>query len=106
MLCVAMTLAAILLGVGVHPLRAAEKADAGLRAGFAETDITPIVGAQPVYMAGFGQNRKATKVHDPLKARAIVLTHADRKLAIVSVDVVGFFNPNVIRVREQLPGFT
>ena len=56
------TLAAILPGVGVHPLRAAEKSNAGLRAGFAETDITPTVGANPVYMAGFGQNRKATRV--------------------------------------------
>ena len=68
--------------------RAAEKSNAGLRAGFAETDITPTVGANPVYMAGFGQNRKATRVHDSLKARAIVLQHAGRKLAIVAVDVV------------------
>src|SRR5436190_11271115 len=104
--CFAVALAAILPGVGVHPLRAAEKSNAGLRAGFAETDITPTVGANPVYMAGFGQNRKATRVHDSLKARAIVLQHAGRKLAIVAVDVVGFFNPNVLRVREQLPGFT
>jgi hypothetical protein len=57
-------------------------------------------------MAGFGQNRKATAVHDPLKARAVVLRHGDRKVAIVALDLVGFFRPNVVRVRDRLPGFT
>src|SRR5262249_40938164 len=70
------------------------------------TDITPKVGDKPVYMAGFGQDRKATKVHDPLMARAIVLRAGERKVALVSIDVVGFFHPNVERVRKQLPGFT
>jgi hypothetical protein len=83
-----------------------ESASADLKAGFAEVDITPEVGgAQPVYMAGFGQNRKATKVHDPLFARAVVLEHDGRKVALASVDLVGFFNPNVLRVRQALPGF-
>ena len=39
-------------------------------------------------MAGFGQNRKATGIHDPLKARAVVLQHADRKLAIIDGRIV------------------
>jgi hypothetical protein len=77
-----------------------------LQAGFGEADITPKVGDKPVYMAGFGQNRKATGVHDPLKARAIVLKHGEKKLAIASIDVVGFFHPNVTNVRKRLPGFT
>jgi hypothetical protein len=78
-----------------------------LHAGFAETDITPTVdGKKPVYIAGFGQNRKATGVHDPLKARAVVLRHAKERLALVSIDLVGFFHENVTHVREQLPGFT
>lgn len=83
-----------------------DAAEAPLQAGFAEADITPQLGAKPVYMAGFGTNRKATKVNDPLKARAIVLKHGDQKLAIVSVDVVGLFNDSVERVRQALPGFT
>src|SRR5262249_6232665 len=84
-----------------------QTADApALHAGFAETDITPKLGAKPVYMAGFGQNRKATKVHDPLMARAVVLKHGTQKVAMVSVDLVGFFYPNVVSVRKQLPGFT
>src|SRR5262249_27638947 len=48
-------------------LRAAPAGDE-LQAGFAETDITPDVKNKTVYMAGFGHNRKATGVHDPLKA--------------------------------------
>jgi hypothetical protein len=77
-----------------------------LQVGFGETDITPEVGGKPVYMAGFGQNRKATGVHDPLRARAVVLQHGDRKVALVALDLVGFFLPNVVPVRERLPGFT
>src|SRR5207248_1244676 len=40
--------------------RAEPLAELPLLAGFAEADITPKLGANPVYMAGFGQNRKAT----------------------------------------------
>jgi hypothetical protein len=76
-----------------------------LEVGFGEADISPKVGDRPVYMAGFGQNRKATKVHDPLFARAVVLKDGKKKLALVAVDLVGFFNANVVNVRKQLPGF-
>src|SRR5207247_763769 len=55
--------------------------------------------------AGFGHNRKATKVHDPLFARAVVLRDRKRKIALASVDVVGFFHPSVVNVRKDLPGF-
>jgi hypothetical protein len=85
---------------------AAEPAKDTVHVGFAETDITPKLDGKPVYMAGFGQNRVATSIHDPLKARAIALRGGDRKVALVSIDVVGFFHPNVQRVRKQLPGFT
>jgi hypothetical protein len=78
----------------------------GLEAGFAETDITPRVQEKTVYLAGFGQNRKATGVHDPLMARAVVLRHGKEKIAIVSIDLVGFFHPNIENVRKRLPGFS
>src|SRR5215472_8177566 len=77
------------------------KAKAKLEVGFGEADITPKLGKEPVYMAGFGQNRKATKVHDPLFARAVVLRDGKRKIALASVDVVGFFHPNVVNVRKS-----
>src|SRR5262245_41165164 len=79
-----------------------------LRVGFGALDITPKVGDKhkPVFLAGFGHNRKATGVPDPLMARAIVFQEADKKIAIVSVDVVGLFHDFVERVRKRLPGFT
>jgi hypothetical protein len=85
----------------------AAPAETPLQVGFAEADITPKVGEKekPVYMAGFGQNRVATGVHDSLMARVVVLKDGDRKIAIISVDLVGFFQPNVMRIREQLEGF-
>ena len=76
-----------------------------LEAGFGEVDITPAIGRKPVYLAGFGQNRKATKVHDPITARAVVLGHGKDRVALVSADVVGLFLPSVERVRAKLPGF-
>jgi hypothetical protein len=84
----------------------AQGAELPLQAGFAETDITPKVAKdKPVYMAGFGHDRKATAVHDPLKARAIVLKHDKTKIALVSVDLIGLFNASVARARAGLPGF-
>jgi hypothetical protein len=73
--------------------------------GFSEVDLTPEVGKKPVFLAGFGQNRKATKVHDPITARAVVMADGDEKIALVSVDVVGLFLPSVVRVREKVTGF-
>lgn len=82
------------------------RADDVLNAGFAEADVTPTIGPdRPVYMAGFGHNRKATGVHDRLKARAVVFKNGSTKIALVCVDLVGFFLPNLEHVRGQLPGF-
>jgi Neutral/alkaline non-lysosomal ceramidase, N-terminal len=98
-----LTLLFLVAGVVGVPAGAAEMPT--LHVGIAETDITPELDRKPVYMAGFGQNRIATGVHDPLRARAIVLREAEKKLALVSLDVVGFFLENVENIRRQLPGF-
>ena len=76
-----------------------------LHVGFGETNVTPDPAKNAVYLAGFGKNRKATKIHDPLMARAVVMKHDAKKIAIVSVDVVGLFNDVAQSVRKQLPGF-
>ena len=76
-----------------------------LRVGFGAVDVTPDVNAKPVYIAGYGKNRIAKGVHDPLMARAIVLADGDRKIAIAAVDVVGLSYSVAERIRKRLPGF-
>lgn len=95
-----VALAALVLLVLARVVAAAE-----LSVGFGEADVSPEFGKKPVYLAGFGQDRPATKLHDPIMARAVVLADGDAKIALVAVDVVGLFLPSVERVREKLPGF-
>ena len=79
---------------------------AALHVGMAETDITPRVDAESrVWIAGYGQGRKATAVHDPLLARAVVFSDGQRKVAMVCADVVGVMRPTVQRIRAKLAGF-
>jgi hypothetical protein len=73
--------------------------------GFGKADITPDLARHTVWMAGYGNNRKATGVHDPLWARAVVLREGANKLALVSVDLVGLQRPAVMKVRDRLPGY-
>lgn len=42
-----------------------------------------------IFLAGFGSNRMALGCHDDIWARALVLEAGDRKVAMVSVDLVG-----------------
>jgi hypothetical protein len=75
----------------------------GLSAGFGEKDVSPKLGDKPVYIAGFGHNRIAKKIHDPLMARAVVLSDGKTTAAFVCVDVVGLFHEFAARVRKRLP---
>jgi len=43
-----------------------------------------------IYLAGFGHNRMATGMHDDLWARALVLESGTTKIAIVSLDLIGY----------------
>lgn len=45
-----------------------------------------------IYLAGFGNNRPATGKHDDLWARALVLEYETTKIAIVSIDVIGYYS--------------
>jgi len=81
------------------------RADEPLAVGFAQHDITPDPVARTVWMAGFGQGRKATAVHDPIGARAVVLQAGGKSIALVSVDLIGLFHDSVERIRKQLDGF-
>jgi hypothetical protein len=80
-------------------------AEVPLRVGFGKADVSPKLGDKPVYVAGFGYDRKATALHDPIMASAVVLAHGDDTIALVCVDVVGLFPATVEAVRKQLPDF-
>ena len=92
--------ALLLLLLFAFPLSAGE-----FSVGFADVDLTPELGKRPVFIAGFGQNRRAAKVHDTITARAVVLADGDTKIVLVSVDVVGLFLPTVEKIRAKLTGF-
>jgi neutral ceramidase len=56
-----------------------------LRDGAASVDITPPVGTP---MAGYYAERLSKGVHDPLRAKAIVLEHGGKKAALVALDLI------------------
>lgn len=45
-----------------------------------------------IFLAGFGNNRPATGKHDDLYARAIVIEHGTTRIAIVAIDVIGYYS--------------
>ncbi len=74
--------------------------------GFGEIDITPeLRDDQPVWLAGYSHGRKATGIHDPLMARCVVLRDGARKIALVSVDLIGLQYTETTRIRAALPDF-
>jgi len=58
----------------------------------------------PTYMAGFGTNRVALGVHDPLWARAIHLRKGSHSVTLVACDVVGLLHGRVLSLAGGSPG--
>jgi len=77
-----------------------------LRAGAAQSVITPELKGHAVYLAGFGHNRLATGVHDDLYARCLALGIAKQKLVICSVDLIGLFYDDVLTIRRTFQQLT
>lgn len=72
----------------------------GLRVGVAKVDITPKL---PVLMAGYESRKELSKgVHDPLSARALVFENQGKRVAIVSVESLGFYNATAAPLREAI----
>ncbi|MEW4561875.1 hypothetical protein AB1K70_05075 [Bremerella sp. JC770] len=98
-----VTLAILLLGLGnslLGPVLLAES----LHFSIASAEITPDVDApRPVWMAGYYPGRAATTVHDPLYARGMLLSDGQTKIAIVSLDLIGWSYPSTLSIRERLP---
>ncbi len=53
-------------------------------------------------MAGFAQGRNATGVHDDLFARALVLEAGEASIALVALDLIGFFHDDVVLIRKEI----
>ena len=86
--------------------------DSNIRAGAAKVIITPGTTAEgapeyedhtPVFMAGFDVGRAATGVHDDLFARAAVLDIGGTRVALVTLDLVGYMVEEVQDIRYLLP---
>ena len=78
-----------------------------LQIGYSQGVITPSL-ERPVFLAGFGQNRRAQTVHDDLFVRALALKDEDTTLVLAALDLIGFFRPDVLdvtrRVQANAPG--
>lgn len=61
-----------------------------LNIGYAQTDITPSLPGK-VFLAGFGTNRLAKSVHDPLFGRVLVIKNESACIAWISLDLLGLF---------------
>ncbi|MFP4502782.1 MAG: neutral/alkaline non-lysosomal ceramidase N-terminal domain-containing protein [Candidatus Hydrogenedentota bacterium] len=55
-----------------------------------------------VWLAGFGTNRPAKGIHDPLWARAIAMRNNGVTVAMVTVDSIGLFHNTTIRIRKAV----
>lgn len=76
-----------------------------LRAGAAKKVITPELKAGArVYLAGFGNNRAATGVHDDLYARCLALSTSGKPVVLCGVDSIGLFLEDVQKIRARVAG--
>ena len=72
-----------------------------MKIGYAQNVITPSLD-RPVYLAGFGNNRRATTIHDDLYVRALAVQDDRTTLVLVALDLIGFFRPDVYDVIERI----
>ncbi len=81
----------------------AAPAAAAFTAAAGKIDITPDLKTETTYLAGFGASgRPAKGVHDPLYARAVVVSDGRKTAAIVAVDCIGLFRQDVLAMRRAV----
>lgn len=73
-------------------------ANAALRVGASAASVSP---QQQVFLAGYDRNRRSDGEHDPVFAKAVVVTDAHSAIAIVVIDCIGLLYPDVVRIRER-----
>jgi len=85
----------------VLSLAAGPAAGADFSAGAARRPITPeLKPGTSVWMAGFGNGRAATGVHDDLWTRCLAMAAGGKPVVICGVDSIGLFFEDVKRIRE------
>jgi hypothetical protein len=82
-------------------LAAGPAAGADFSAGAAKRPITPeFRPGTSVWMAGFGNGRAATGVHDDLWARCLAMAAGGKPVVVCGVDSIGLFFEDVKQVRD------
>lgn len=89
----------IRLGKPVGPI--ARPRGEGLLIGAARIDLTPPKGL-PIWLAGFGFQRRMREVRDPISAQCIVFDDGSRRVALVVADLIGLMRPSIERVRQMV----
>lgn len=72
-----------------------------MKIGYAQNTLTPSLD-KPVFLAGFGNNRRAETIHDDLYVRALAIQTEQTTLVMVALDLIGFFRPDVYEVIEKV----
>ena len=87
-------------------LALAFSARAELRAGAAQADITPDVKAHKIPSSGYGaRGRKPMEgVHDPVRAKALILQSGSSQVAVVTLDLIGVSRELRALVLKKLEG--
>lgn len=101
--------------------QAAPRGAGDLSVGVCKQDITPVSASlalayedrfgeakavnhsDPIFMAGFGNNRQATGYNDRLWARGVVIDGRGGRIALVALDLIGYFN-NQIDIARAMVG--
>ena len=71
-----------------------------LKAGFAETAITPKDGK--CLLAGYGEGHRATGVHDDLYASAVYLEEGGTRALLISFDLIGLSAELISRLKKSV----
>ena len=80
-------------------MQTAEAQNSTLKAAAGKVDITP---QTPVYLAGYGENRKSTGIHDHIMARCLVLEQGKTRIAFVSCDLIGMPRFHVEKIKAMV----
>lgn len=82
---------------GITPIISALTDDYEAR--FGETG--PANHTNPIYMAGFGTNRRATDKNDRLRVIALIIQGLGCRIEIVTLGLIGYFHNHSGIVREM-----